>query len=228
MRSGDQGGTPDARALMPLVYDELRGVAERLLRRQPANFTLRPTELVHEAWLHLIRHAHVNWTSAAHFRAIAAHKLWQVVVDHLKHRYAQKRGGLAPAGAARATALPTASASADGTALSEAPAAVAKTAAVAAPDAAVMPRAKRVPLERVAVEWHDREVDLLDLADAMADLAAESRRLHDIVMLHWFGGLKHAEVAEQLEISQSTAEKDFRYALAWLRRRLAQGTCHAD
>ena len=41
----------------------------------------------------------------------------------------------------------------------------------------------------------------------------ESSRLHDVVMLHWFGGMTHAEVAEELDVSTSTAEKDFRYAL---------------
>jgi DNA-directed RNA polymerase specialized sigma24 family protein len=80
-----------------------------------------------------------------------------------------------------------------------------------------------VPVEGVAVEWQDRVVDLLDLAEALEDLADQSRRLRDVVMLHWFGGLKYADAARELGISPSTAEKDFRYALAWLGRRLSAG-----
>lgn len=199
-----QHAAGDPRGLMPQVYDELRAVAEQFLRRQPPGFTLRPTDLVHETCLHLMQHGAGNWTSTGHFRAIAAHKLWQVVVDHLKRRYAQKRGGRG--------ALPAADASAP-------------------VDAAAPPApgpARRVDLERVTVEWRDRDVDLLDLADALADLRAESTRLHEVIMLHWFGGLAHAEVAAQLGVSVSTAEKDFRYALAWLRRRLQREVADGD
>jgi len=192
----------DARGLMPLVYDELRGVAERFLRRQPAGFTLRPTELVHEACLHLMQHGNANWTSTGHFRAIATHKLWQVVVDQVRRRCAAKRGG----GPAHSASEPP------GTSGTPPPAA---------------PR-PHVTAEPVTVEWRDRDVDLLDLADALAGLAEESRRLHDVVMLHWFGGLTHAEVAAHLGISASTAEKDFRYALAWLRRRMESETADRD
>ncbi|MBK9127020.1 MAG: sigma-70 family RNA polymerase sigma factor [Phycisphaerales bacterium] len=192
----------DARGLMPLVYDELRGVAERFLRRQPAGFTLRPTELVHEACLHLMQHGHADWTSTGHFRAIATHKLWQIVVDQIRRRCAAKRGGAL----ARDVAEPQA-----GT----------------APPPPAAPR-RHVSPEQVTVEWRDRDVDLLDLADALAGLADESRRLHDVVMLHWFGGLTHAEVAAHLGVSPSTAEKDFRYALAWLRRRMESETPHRD
>ena len=192
--------------LMPAVYDELRNVAEAHLRRQGKAFTLRPTDVVHEACLHLMQHGHGDWTSTGHFRAIAARKIWQVVVDHIKHRYAQKRGGRAQAKSGAG-----ADGDADGVTKQPTPA----------------PR-QRVPLERITVAWHDRAVDLLDLADAMAALAEESRRLHDSVMLHWFGGMSHVEVAEQLGVSKSTAEKDFRYALAWLNRRLQNETAHGD
>jgi RNA polymerase sigma factor (sigma-70 family) len=83
-------------------------------------------------------------------------------------------------------------------------------------------------LENVAVEWHDRDVDLLDLADALVDLAQESARLRDVVTLHWFGRMTHAEVAGELGVSASTVEKDFRYALAWLNRRLQEGRTSGD
>ena len=79
--------------LLPLVYDELRSVADLYFRRQPPGFTMRPTDIVHEACLHLIQHSRIDWTSTQHFRAIATRKMWQVIVDHLKQRHAKKRGG---------------------------------------------------------------------------------------------------------------------------------------
>ena len=80
--------------LVPLVYQELRQVARRYFRNQRPGFTLRPTEVVDEACLHLIQHSRIEWESSEHFRAIATRKIWQVIVDHLKKRYARKRGGV--------------------------------------------------------------------------------------------------------------------------------------
>lgn len=186
-------------SLKPLVYEELRRVAISYFSRQPAGFTLRPTEIVHEACLHLMQHSDLNWTSTAHFRAIAVKKMWQVVIDHMRQRQAQKRGGVGRFSPHEA-----------GGEAKEA-------------DPGARQAWQRVPLDHITVEWGDRPVDLLDLADALALLAKESNRLHDVVTLHWFGGMTYAEVAETLDISRSTAEKDFRYALAWLKRCLEAG-----
>lgn len=194
--------------LVPLVYEELRQVAHRYFRSQGPGFTLRPTEVVDEACLHLIQHSRVEWESSEHFRAIATRKIWQVIVDHLKKRYARKRGGVSLA-AATAPEEPTAKAPPDAAAAGER-------------------QWQRVPLEGVTVEWHDRAVDVLDLAEALDGLAAESTRLKEVVMLHWFGGLKYAEVARCLGVSSSTVEKDFRYALAWLNRRLTGNAAHGQ
>ncbi|NOX59064.1 MAG: sigma-70 family RNA polymerase sigma factor [Planctomycetes bacterium] len=187
-------------ALMEVVYDELREVAARYFRRQPAGFTLRPTEIVHEACMHMMQHGQIEWTSANHFRAIAIRKIWQIIVDHLKYRQAKKRGG--PGVAARS----------DGASLS--PTRVAANGQTW----------KRIPLEGVCIEWPDRTIELIDLADALDALRAESTRLHEVVMLHWFGGMTHTEVAENLKLSSSTVAKDFRYALAWLNQRFQQDT----
>ncbi len=183
-------------ALVPLVYDELRDIARSFFRKQPASFTLHPTDIVDEACLHLLRHSKVQWESAEHFRAIATKKIWQVIVDHLRTRHAQKRGGV--------PATPDTS-----------------TDAGAVPSGVAQPKRKRrVPLDGVNVAWRDRTVDVLDLAEALEDLGTESRRLREVVMLHWFGGLKYAEIAKLYALSESTIEKDFHYALAWLNRRL--------
>lgn len=187
--------------LVPLVYQELREVARRYFLNQRPGFTLRPTELVNEACLHLLRQSPGPWNSPEHFRAIATRKIWQVVVDHLRRRYAAKRGG------ARGRTRPADATSADGG--PDSPSAVESRAAW-----------RRVPLESVQVEWRDRRIELLDLADALDELTREHARLGEVVMLHWFGGLKYADVADLLRVSHSTVEKDFRYALAWLNRRL--------
>ena len=204
MCAADQEQPAAMDALVPLVYDELRQIARSYFSRQPASFTLRPTDIVNEACLHLLRHASGKWENPEHFRAIATKKMWQVIVDHLKHRHALKRGG----GGKLAAAQPAAE--------------------LAPAGSATEPRKRqRVPLDTVLVEWRDRTVDLLDLADALDELAVESRRLRDIVMLHWFGGLKYVEVGRLLNLSASTVEKDFRYALAWLNRRLTGGAADA-
>ncbi|MCK4340114.1 MAG: sigma-70 family RNA polymerase sigma factor [Phycisphaerae bacterium] len=194
--------------LMTLVYDELREVARSYFRKQPPGFTLRPTEMVNEACLNLIQHSKVEWQSPEHFRAIATKKIYQVVVDHLRQRNAKKRGG-------SWQRRPAAKKDSDRGDTSQGHRRQSK-------------EWKRVPLESVAVEWRDRVIDFLDLADALDALALESRRLCEVVKLHWFGGLKHAETARVLGVSPSTVEKDFRYALAWLNRRLAGAGNHAD
>jgi len=200
--------------LVPIVYEELRELARRYFRNQRPDFTLQPTELVNEACLHLLKHSPGPWDSPEHFRAIATHKIWQVVVDHLKKRYAQKRGGQR-----RRTADVDAASDADAASTDGSP----------GPDVTTKEagpkRWQRVPLESIRIEWHDRQVELLDLADALHDLADQHARLNEVVMLHWFGGLKYADVARLLGVSPSTVEKDFRYALAWMSRRLGgEGT----
>lgn len=83
--------------LLPLVYDDLRAVAEREMRREAAGHTLQPTALVHEAFLRL-NGAAGSASDRAHFLAIAARAMRQVLVDHARRRSAAKRGGgLAPA-----------------------------------------------------------------------------------------------------------------------------------
>jgi RNA polymerase sigma factor (TIGR02999 family) len=87
-------GDPSARGrLMPLVYDELRALAHRQLRRFRPGQTLNTTALVHEAYLKLVEPARVDWNDRSHFLAIAATAMRYIVVDHARRRGAQKRGG---------------------------------------------------------------------------------------------------------------------------------------
>ena len=75
-------------------YDELRRVAEGLMRRERAHHTLRPTALVHEAYLRLVGEAATRpWESRAHFFGVASRAMRQILVDHARERAADKRGG---------------------------------------------------------------------------------------------------------------------------------------
>ena len=80
-------------ALLPLLYDELRALARGYFRRRGAGDTLQPTALVHEAYLKLVRGRDSDWESRAHFRAVAALAMRQVLANHAEKRRAAKRGG---------------------------------------------------------------------------------------------------------------------------------------
>lgn len=82
--------------LMPLVHDELRKIAHRLLQKRPAGHMLNTTALVHEAYLKLIDQSRVEWTDQAHFQALSARVMRQILIDYFRKQTAQKRGGEAP------------------------------------------------------------------------------------------------------------------------------------
>lgn len=85
-------GEPEAAAdLLPLVYDELRALAAAFLRRERANHTLQPTALVHEAYLRMVDQREANWTSRAHFMAIASQVIRRILIDHARRHRAAKR-----------------------------------------------------------------------------------------------------------------------------------------
>jgi RNA polymerase sigma-70 factor (ECF subfamily) len=80
-------------ALLPVVYQELRRVAAGYLRRERPGQTLQATALVHEAYLRLLREQQVSWQNRAHFCAIAANSMRQILVERARARNAAKRGG---------------------------------------------------------------------------------------------------------------------------------------
>jgi len=88
------GGDQDALdRLVPLVYDDLRRLAHRQLGREGGGHTLQTTGLVHEAYLKLAGGAGIGAANRAHFLAIAARAMRQVLVDYARRRKAEKRGG---------------------------------------------------------------------------------------------------------------------------------------
>ena len=79
--------------LMLLVYDELRCLARRSMRREAADHTLQTTDLVNEAYLRLVDQKNVHWQNRRHFFGIAAQMMRRILVDHARMRHRAKRGG---------------------------------------------------------------------------------------------------------------------------------------
>ncbi len=80
-------------SLLPIVYEELRRLAAAYIRRERPGQTLQPTALVHEAYLRLMKDKPGRWQNRAHFCAIAAHSMRQILIERARARGAQKRGG---------------------------------------------------------------------------------------------------------------------------------------
>ncbi len=79
--------------LFPLVYDALRRIAHRKLAGERAGHTLATADLIHEAYLKLVRLDRIAWQGRAHFLAIAARAMRNILVDYALRRNAEKRGG---------------------------------------------------------------------------------------------------------------------------------------
>jgi RNA polymerase sigma factor (TIGR02999 family) len=87
------GGNSQAfNELIPLVYDQLRQLAGRQLRRERPNHTLHSTALVHEAYLKLIDQRRVQWKDREHFFAVASQVIRRILVTYARSRHASKRG----------------------------------------------------------------------------------------------------------------------------------------
>lgn len=89
-RNGDHGAFD---RLLPLVYEDLRQVAHRLMLRERTGHTLSTTALVHEAYLRLVDQRRVEWTDRGHFFAVAATAMRRILVDYARKYAASKRSG---------------------------------------------------------------------------------------------------------------------------------------
>lgn len=88
--NGDKGALDQ---LLPLVYAELRRIAQRQLREERPGHTLQPTALVHELYARLADQSPPDLNDRAHFLGVAARVMRQILVDHARAKYAKKRGG---------------------------------------------------------------------------------------------------------------------------------------
>ncbi len=79
--------------LLELVYAELRDMAEKKLAKDPGNYTLQPTSLVHDAWLKLADDSLRDFENRAHFFGAAAQAMRRILIDRARAKFAGKRGG---------------------------------------------------------------------------------------------------------------------------------------
>lgn len=93
LKAWSDGDSEAADRLIALVYDELRRQAARYLSRERGDHTLRPTALVNEAYLRLVRQRSVVWQDRGQFFAVAATVMRRLLVDYARKDGASKRGG---------------------------------------------------------------------------------------------------------------------------------------
>jgi RNA polymerase sigma factor (sigma-70 family) len=183
-----------------LVYEELRRLAS-FARRNEVNTTINSTALVHEAWLKLKDSPHLAAKEVSHFKAIAAKAMRQVLVDESRRRAARKRGG---SGEAILVALgdcpdeqPVARSVFDGP--------LSTNAGAPAPN---------------SLETIPSVTQLLELDAMLNELSHLNARQAQIVEHRFFGGLTVTETAAELGVSESSVERDWRAAKAWLSIRI--------
>ena len=170
-----QGERSAVNALLPLVYDQLRALGASYFRQRQPEQTLQPTALVHEAYLKLVGPGEIAWQSRAHFFAVAAMAMRQILTDHARRKKAMKRGG---------------------------------------------EDWERITLSGLQTPVADSAIDLVSLDGALTRLAEADARQAQVVEMRFLAGLTVEEVAEVLNLSVATIEREWRMAKAWLRREL--------
>lgn len=93
LAAASHGDAEASERVFPLIYDELRRLADRYMRGERPDHTLQATALVHEAYLKLVGQGDASWTSRAHFLAAAAQAMRRILVNHAKSKKRVKRGG---------------------------------------------------------------------------------------------------------------------------------------
>ena len=86
-------GRVESGALLPLVYEQLRALAQRHMQGERAEHTLQATALVHEAYLRLTGDEEIAWENRAHFFGAAARAMQRILVEHARARGREKRQG---------------------------------------------------------------------------------------------------------------------------------------
>jgi RNA polymerase sigma factor (TIGR02999 family) len=176
-----QRGDPHAaEQLLPLVYGELRRLANyKLAREQPGN-TLAATALVHEAYLRLVgQNPDQFWDHRGHFFAAAAEAMRRILVERARRKRRRKHGG----------------------GLSH----------------------KDPDLDSLAGPKNRDPLELLAVHEALDQLAEKAPRKAELVKLRYFLGCTMLEAADVLGIARATAEEDWTYSKAWLRRQWLRG-----
>lgn len=93
MRSARRGDREAVGRLIPILYEELRGLARSQRRRWHGDVSLNTTALLHEAYVKMAIQRSPDWRDRSHFMAVACTAMRQVLIDHARRRQAKKRGG---------------------------------------------------------------------------------------------------------------------------------------
>ena len=93
LNAAEEGAPPDLGELLPLVYDQLRRIAQIQMGDERRGHTLQATALVHEAFLKLAGNDRMTWRSKGHFFRAAADSMRRILIDHARARGTEKRGG---------------------------------------------------------------------------------------------------------------------------------------
>jgi len=93
LRRWSAGDEQALESLIPLVYEDLRRLANYYLQQESRAQTLQSTALVHEVYLRLCRQEDPQWEDRAHFFAVASKMIRRILVDHARRKFAGKRGG---------------------------------------------------------------------------------------------------------------------------------------
>ena len=187
--AGNEGALEE---LMPLVYEELRRLAQQHLRRERPEHTLQRTALVNEAFLRLVNQQNVRWQSRGQFLGLASRLMRRILVDHARGQHAAKRGS-----GVKALSLE-------------------ETAAAFGEDGGE--DGQRLGDALAAAE--DPAVDIVAIDAALTRFEGHDPRQSRIVELRFFGGLTIEDIAAMLEISEATVKREWVLARAWLYREL--------
>jgi RNA polymerase sigma factor (TIGR02999 family) len=170
-----QGDSRAAEELLPLVYEELRRLAQAKMAHQPGQ-TLQATALVHEAWLKLAGGPNDHWQDRQHFFRAAAEAMRHILIDRARRRLRAKHGQ----------------------------------------------KPVHVELENLEIAAPASEEILLQLDEALNELAQSSAERAEIVKLRFFVGLTEPEIARILNISERSVQRQWNYTRAWLFARIKE------
>jgi len=93
LRAWARGDSKALEELTPRVYRELRRIAARLLQNERPGYSLQSVDLVHEAYVRLVKARDLDWQHRAHFFAVAATVMRRILLDRARRKAADKRGG---------------------------------------------------------------------------------------------------------------------------------------
>jgi len=174
LRAAHGGDRQAADRVMSLLYADLRRISRARLSRS-GELSLNPTDLVHESWLRLVdgqgQAQGQDFPDRKHFLAYAARVMRSVVVDHVRARQADRRGG----------------------------------------------DLQFVTLNTAVADLAPQQDDeILRVHEALQALAVHDERLAQVVEMRYFGGLTEAEIAQALDVTERTVQRDWSKARLFL------------